>query len=199
MSDGYEYDIFLSFCKMGSVGNWMKHHFRPVLYKCLCDELDHDPSIYYYPEQQTGTIWKDNLGFALKRSRLMVAIWSPAYFRSKWCMAEWQSMLEREKALGIGSGQKQRGLVYPIVFSDGKHFHEDAPSRLVRKDLSNWNYEYASFERSDDYHDFRKHMKDVAIEMAIILEQIPESSDEFPLIEKPDVSSPVRAELPRVE
>ena len=198
MADGYEYDIFLSYPQRGNAGAWVDRHFHPLLRDCLCDEINPEPRVFYCPEQQTGAVWPDKLAHALKRSRMMVAIWSAPYFRSLWCMAEWQSMLKREKMLGMRTVDKPWGLVYPVIFSDGPHFHPTALATQARKDLRNWAIPHKIFEESPEYVHFHRCLRDVATELAHLLPQVPKWDSRFPIIRKPKVSPPVRARIPRV-
>lgn len=52
---------------------------------------------------ETGTVWKSELGDALRTTKVGVALYSPSYFTSKWCGKEFQVFLNRATANPGGS------------------------------------------------------------------------------------------------
>ena len=70
-------------------------------------------------EIQTGTRWRQKLAEALRQSRCIVCVWSPLYFRSKWCVSEWMTFVRREDLA-------KRELVASASFCDGKSFPKAA-------------------------------------------------------------------------
>jgi hypothetical protein len=133
----YEWDIFLSFADDSFSGDWVKYTFRRLLEELMATE-GHRPSIFFYREQDYAVAWQQNLMRALTTSRLMVCVWSPDYFRSKWCQLELRAMLRREKQLGMPTVAVPQGLVYGIRYSDGKHFGPEAHDRIWL-DAERWN------------------------------------------------------------
>jgi len=113
-------------------------------------------------------------------------------------MFEWQSMLARERMLGLRTEEKPWGLVYPVIFSDGEHFHPDACVTQARKDLSPWAIPHKVFERSVEYVEFHRHMGRIAVELAQLIHDVPQWDPEFPVIQEPDISPAVIAHIPRV-
>lgn len=69
MSDGYEYDLFLSYKRAGDLPAWVTNHFYPILLNALTDLLPSPPSIFLDTEQVVGVSWPENLEHALQRSR----------------------------------------------------------------------------------------------------------------------------------
>ena len=136
----YEWDVFVSYPRHGQVGRWVHNHFSPVLRECLDSVLPQQPRMFIDDGIATGQIWSNELRHALLHSRLLVAVWTPPFFRSPWCMTEWESMLAREAVLA--GGRPPRGLVYPIVFSDGDHFAPRAKQTQYRRDLTAFAYPY---------------------------------------------------------
>ena len=111
----YEYDIFLSYKRGGDVEDWVVNHFYDRLLRCLEGVMDRDPKIFIDKTIKTGSSWPDVLKNALKSSRILVSVWSPPYFRSPWCDAEWKSMLERERIKQLTSQQRPEGLVLSLI------------------------------------------------------------------------------------
>jgi len=187
----YEWDIFISYPRDGQVGRWVTNHFAPVLRDCLDSVLPHAPRIFIDQAMPTGGNWSDDLKRALLRSRLLIAIWTPPYFRSEWCMAEWESMLAREAALA--GGRPSRGLVYPVVYSDGNHFAQRAKQTQYRRDLTAYTYPFASFRESAEYVGFHDAMMSIAAEIETHLETIPEWQADWPIVEPVVAAAPAIA------
>lgn len=124
---GYQYDVFLSYCHETGVKNWVQTHFEPQLHEKLSEELPTAPKIFIDHQMPTGVLWKETIEDALARSKLLVCIWNPPYFRSKWCQSEWQTILAREQSVGMPPGDS--GLLYSIVYGDGDFFPDEAEAR----------------------------------------------------------------------
>ena len=193
----YEYDIFLSYPRKGQVSTWVHNHFFPLLRECLDGQLVQEPRIFVDETQPTGVQWPDNIREALLHSRLLVAVWTPPYFRSPWCLAEWTSMLERESALTQAGHNPQRGLVYPVIYSDGDHFDPRAKDTQVQRNLSAFTYPYPCFKHSVAYLPFHDAMMDIAGEIETHLAEIPEWEAGWPVIEPENTDVPYMT-LPRL-
>jgi len=100
-----------------------------------CMPVDHDTKIFVDLKIETGSAWPDELRHALKTSRCILAVWSPEYFRSEWCLAEWHTFREREKVANMISNSNSRGLIYPVKFADGDHFPQAAKD-VQQRDLT---------------------------------------------------------------
>ncbi|MGE4061546.1 MAG: TIR domain-containing protein [Sphingomonadales bacterium] len=193
----YQYDIFLSYPRAGATGEWVRNHFRPVLEECLDLEMPVPPAIWYDEDQRPGVNWPLNLQQALLHSRLLVAVWSPPYFRSQWCVGEWQSMLARQRALGLSTVQNPLGLVYPVVFADGIHFPQEARDIQSRRDLSIWGIPFPQFRKTTAYQEFWTRMREVAAEIAAHLSMVPPWSPGWPVLSPPIPTAP-HVPLPRL-
>lgn len=191
----YRYDVFLSYRRSGygNASQWVRNHFHPLLVNCLSDELDWEPRIFFDLEAETGSYWPSLLERALLHSKMLVAVWSPPYFRSAWCLAEWRSMLAREQLV---TPDEPDGLVYPVVFSDSTSFPQAAVDRQSR-DLKAWSNPFPSFRQSHDYHHFHRAMVDIAAELGRKLHKAPEWQPDWPVCrpDKPSRSQPDLAEL----
>lgn len=174
MAEDYVYDVFVSYRHRGQAMEWVKNHFYPLLEQRLpdCLPIDHEPSIFIDLEIETGAAWPAKLCQALKSSRCLVAVWSPEYFRSDWCLAEWQTMRERERRLGWRTEQKPQGLIYPVVFADGEHFPQEARD-VQWKDLRQWNYGAPAFRDTAGFLEFDREVQRVAGELSRIIQYAP--------------------------
>jgi hypothetical protein len=191
--EGYTFDVFLSYRRSG-LGNscqWVKNHFHPMLRNCLADQLGWTPRVFIDVETETGAMWPEHLENALMRSRMLVCVWTPPYFHSPWCLAEWETMEARERAL---EGRLECRLVYPVIFSDSDSFPAAARERQAR-DLKPWSNPFPGFRDSRDYDDLYKEMTGIATELAGMLPRTPPWTDGWPVC-RPETPYPPSPALP---
>jgi hypothetical protein len=201
MPDGYEFDIFLSFPRAGTAFEWVRNHFHPVLRDTLTDELGIEPKIFVFTKQATGVNWQANIVGSLRRSRCLVAVWGPPYFRSAWCMAEWESIRQREQLFGLGTEQAPRGLIYPIIYHRGVPYPQEALAIYAGDiaDLSDWVNPMPGFRDTERYPLFYDVMRPVAAELAELLPQAPAWQPDWPVVTPdPGDSKPVPSVQPRL-
>lgn len=134
MPDDYEYDVFLSYKRRQLTASWIEG-FKDRLTYWLTQELGgREAKVFFDIESiEVGNPWPDKLREALKVSRCLVGMWTPDYFKSRWCVSEWRSFLEREKQAGIPGVR----LIAPIKCHDGEHFDSEAQS-IQQFDLSQY-------------------------------------------------------------
>ena len=181
----YEYDVFLSYSRRTPVLEWVRDYFKPALEQWLAQSLPLEPVVFRDEEAlETGTTWPLALQEGLERSRILVAVLSPSYFRSDWCIAEWTSMRQREAQLGFRAPGNPQGLIYPVTFHDGDHFSEDAKA-IKPRDLRRWNRASPAFPQTTDYYDFLGEMQAVADEVAQLISTAPAWQNGFPLLVTP--------------
>jgi len=184
MIDGYEYDIFLSFPRAGGAFDWVRNHFHPVLLETLTDALGQPPRIFLYTEQENGLAWTANIVRSLQRSRYLVAVWGPTYFRSAWCLAEWESIRRREQLLGMRTVDDPRGLIYPIIYVDGANLPEEALTIYSNStaNLSDWAVPMPQFKDTPGFVLFYVAMRGVANELRDLLPQAPPWQKDWPVV-----------------
>lgn len=197
MADGYEYDVFVSAASGSPVEEWVDNHFLGMLRVHLSNEMADEPKVFWYKEQGPGVDWKKNIEKELSRSRILVAILSPHYFRSDWCMAEFESVIEREKKLGLGELERPEGLIYPVLFSNGDCFSDVGRIKYWR-DLSKWRYQWPQFRDTKKYIEFDDEMRNVGKELKKQIEGAPRWRKDFPVIDQPKTLREVTMELPRI-
>lgn len=193
----YEYDLFVSYRRTDNVQEWARNHLVPRLRRCLVDELGRDPAIFFDTDQDPGTHWPENLRRALQRSRLLLAIWSPPYFHSRWCLAEWKTISAREDVLGLGGSERPLGLVYPIRYSDGARFPTEAQSIQQEMIFKKWRYPDRQFAESQLYLGFHKAVVKLAERVAERLDAAPPWDPAWPVVE-PDPPDPDPTHIPRL-
>lgn len=170
----YEYDLFISYCHETSVKDWVQNHFTPLLETKLTQELPDAPRIFIDHQMPTGVYWKSTIERALTHSKLLLCVWSPPYFKSKWCQAEWQTILAREEE--TGQLPHERGLLYSVVFGDGDYFPTEANARQHSK-FHDFALTSPAFKETTMYVDFERRVTEVAGEITLQLQQIPDWKD----------------------
>jgi hypothetical protein len=179
----YDYDIFVSYRRSPTVGQWVRNHFVPRLEARINDVAPGPVRVFCDFKMADGVNWPAELKRQVRSSGLLLSIWSADYFRSNWCMAEWQSFRNRETLLGLFTDEQTLGLVYPVRYADGNHFHPEARQTLCRKDFSSLNYPDDVFRLSAKYLEFDDLVKLMAAELVARLAAIPDWRDDFPIVE----------------
>lgn len=182
---GYKFDIFISYCRHGSVQKWLLNHFYPKFKDCLADQYAPVPKVYVDRSMPRGVHWPSDLKKALRHSKILIPLFTPPYFESKWCLAEWQSMQAREKLLGLAGPDNPQGLVYPILYSDSENFP------MAAREISRWDFKGLStpepvFQTSREWIQFHHKVTDVAQDVVELLKHVPEWRPDWPVIEEPE-------------
>ncbi|MER3434994.1 MAG: hypothetical protein C4288_16640 [Leptolyngbya sp. ERB_1_1] len=192
----YKYDIFLSYRHAAPVGEWVSQYFYPLLKQWLPEIIPRDSKIFIDKDGiETGSNWSARLSQALQSSRCLVAILSPSYFRSEWCLAEWHSMRERERLWNFKTVEQPGGLIYSIVFSDGKHFPPEAKA-TQQKDLKKWNSSARAFSETQAYIELEQEVQKISEELWLMIQSAPEWHPDFPIVQ-PVANPTITMKLPR--
>ncbi len=188
---GYEYDVFISYRRRDPVEGWVRNHFAELLRKWLPGETKTGAAkIFCDSELPHGTRWPQALHDALSRSRTLLCVWTPGYFRqSAWCPAEWQTMRAREKRTGSK-------LIYPVVFQDGKHFPPEA-RETQSHDLKQWAFDDPQYRNDETYFGLVREVKKIVEELARMAEAAPTWQADWP-VRTPEPSEAPSMTLPRL-
>jgi hypothetical protein len=128
---GYEFEIFFSY-KRNDESNAWHTGLKVALERWVSEELEEElegktARIFFdLVDINIGAVWKERIIKALRASRCLVAVWSPEYFRSKYCVAEWLTFDKRSKLTN-------RELIAPASRQDGKFFPIDAKALQIAK------------------------------------------------------------------
>jgi hypothetical protein len=119
----YEYDVFFSY-KHSPKSLYWHCEVKDLLQEWLSQALGGRQCKIFMDKEAiaTGERWRDSLRHALKHSKCLVAVWSPLYFQSQYCLSEWEAFRQRESQCNLAS----LGLVAPIRYHDGEFFPETA-------------------------------------------------------------------------
>ncbi len=196
----YDFDVFLSYRRRGPALDWVQNHFFPKLRGWLEQYWPEDlgaengrPRIAKDDEMEAGARWPARLREMHGGSKVMVAVLSQEYFRSPWCLAEWEGMRAREKKIGL----KTKGLVYPVLFcGDPSDLPRDAASRQC-VDFSAMNTPDEIFRKHASYVDFDRAMQKVARDVVTMVRRAPPRA-RWPKLHAPSLPPRHKAQLPRL-
>ncbi len=186
----YEYDIFVSYRRTSAIGPWVRKRLVPLLETRINEVAREDVRIFCDEDMPDGANLPEQLKRSIRNSALLLTVWSANYFRSSWCMAEWESFRERERQLGMFSAQNPLGLVYPIRYADGENYHPDAQQALCKKDFSGLNFIGDAFVGSLEYLQFERLVQEMAEDLARRFDALPQWNDAFPVVEPQPMSRP---------
>lgn len=99
-------DVFVSYPRAGSTLREWTYRFTESLGKAFA-ALGRSGSFFIDQEDRPDAEF-DQQRYILDRSRVLLAILTPHYLASSWCLAEWQAFEDREQAEG-------RTLIVPIM------------------------------------------------------------------------------------
>lgn len=196
MPEGYLYDVFISYRHRQPMHDWVYHHFQPLLQQWLPDFMPYDPSIFIDLNIEAGVEWPAKLRQALLMSRCLLAVWSPQYFRSKWCLAELQAMLQREQQLGLRSDQNPSGLIYAVLYNGAEYLPPDVRA-IQYRDLSKWNAPYPVFQETTRFLEFDSQMQLLCQELSKMIQSAPPWQASWPVVTS-DISPTFPSETPSI-
>jgi hypothetical protein len=183
---GYMFDVFISYSRRGSASKWLMNHFHPKFQDCLADQIAPTPKVFLDKEMPRGVDWPAELQMALRHSKILIAVLTPPYFESPWCMAELRTMYARERMLGLASSNRPQGLIYPILYSDSDNFPDEEGLRRSWWDFKELATPEPVFQESRDWIHFHRKVTDFAQDLVELLKQVPEWRSDWPDVERPD-------------
>ena len=114
----YKHDVFISIKWSRTYSEWLREHALPLLTEYLEEEViaecgrEFQGVFYYKDDIEPGEKWKTELRKGIKESRCVVALCSPRYFFSDYCLIEWHSFSLRGNQIG-------ENLIVPASIHDG--------------------------------------------------------------------------------
>lgn len=183
---GYTFDVFISYSRYGSVQKWLLNHFYPKLRDCLVDQIAPAPKVFLDKTMRRGVDWPAEIRNALHHSKIMVAVLTPPFFESPWCIAELRSMFAREQMLGLASQDRPQGLIYPILYSDSTNFPPEAGLHRSWWDFKELNTPELVFQQSPQWPEFHRMVTAFATDLVELIKQVPEWQPDWPLVEPPE-------------
>jgi len=168
MQEDYKYDVFLSYKRRDPVGSWVQKFLYHYFCDCLSDAIGGKKVDVFLDQAsiEVGDDWKQTLKDGLRRSKILLAVCSPGYFQSDWCLSEWKTFALREAVA------QTKTLRIPIRHNDGEHFHEDANAKQMM-DFSDCTSIYPAFVNSPKAIVFEEKVGELARAVAKRLKDIP--------------------------
>ena len=185
----YEYDLYISYEHSALIEEWL----RPFINRLeqYVNVLGGRPvSIFMdYRVLESGSAWRSGIAHALVRSRLLLAVVTPGYFRSSFAIAEWQTFEERERRINWN----MPNLIFPVVVVDpGKH----APEWFSRRQFFDMR---ETLVLKENTFKTDKSIMALAKEISSALLRVP-IFDDAPVVSPEDVdpSQPLSTGIPRM-
>ena len=176
----YQFDAFFSYKRDPESDDWHERVKDKIAFWLKHELMRNEVKIFYDREDiRTGARWRARLESALKTSRCIICIWSPLYFRSKWCLSEWKTFAERGKTLNCE-------LVLPASYFDGESFPPEA-REIQFLDFSHYASTMPRFWDTQLAVDFENTcLRPFARAVADIIRNAPVYDASFPIVEAPD-------------
>lgn len=177
VSMGYEYDVFFSYKHDGQSLDWNKR-VKDQLGFWLTQEMGGIPSRIFMDLESlsTGDQWKRRLSHAVRHSKCLVAVWSPEYFQSAYCLSERKAFQDRAQIVGQGN----IALVAPIRFHDGEHFPVEAQAVQMADFRDHTSIVGEGFWRSNKAVELGDLIKRFAGDVARLVQKAPEFDPTWP-------------------
>jgi hypothetical protein len=201
----YEHNVFLSYRRSFLIQNWITKFFLPYFEGWLEEELlkletpdspalrdAHAPHVHdsankvgvFFDQKsiEPGDPWPEDLQRAVQASKILVAICSPTYFHSSWCLSEWRSFVERQTILGVS------GLIIPVRYHDS----EDFLAGIAWSDFSEYTIQASDFYQSAQAVSFETEIRKLASVVARAVKGAPtfQSGWPSPHVKAPPAASP---------
>ena len=160
----YRYDVFVSYTwRVPRAQQWVRDVLHPPLLDFLELEakISRDRVFLDEREVRPGMEVETAVHAALCDSRVLLAVLSPQYFDSGWCLTEFHTMLERQQATG-------KQVIYPIAVWDGDRYAAVAKA-LVLRDYNRWG----TLERGDRRKRWRDTVRGLAKELDGLVQASP--------------------------
>jgi len=164
--NGYEYDVYISYRRDVLTMRWIEEHFFPMFLSFLDMESPNGASVFFDKRSvMTGSIWPLELERSLQRSRCLLPLFTPVYFRSELCLRELFTFYEREKCTSTQ-------LIVPLVLFNGQVFPDYVKS-LKQFDMQPFFITGSAFSKTSKYIDFESAIRDLAKYVVNIVEKSP--------------------------
>jgi hypothetical protein len=187
----YEHDLYFSYPRSELVTNWVVEQLLPLMQEYLELELGRKADVFLDQAViATGQDWANAQRRALLHSRLLLAIWSPAYFASRWCFAEFTTFLERSNLV-------RQNLIIPLAIHGGQSFPTEAKA-FQWANFQEFMIIGKAFKQTPRYVDFQVAVRALCQDITRLLENVPPFNPDWPIAEPKDaiIASQVRPLLP---
>jgi MinD-like ATPase involved in chromosome partitioning or flagellar assembly len=186
----YEYDVFVSYD--GSMSEWVAEFVRNL--RANLDIRRPTPSRIFTDirEVAVGSYWEQEISTALGRSKVMLALVTPRYFRSTHTVQEFQTFVERSR---LTSGR----VLLPVVLSGDSFHFPDFFREMSWKDLRSLPQSMLKGPSSRRSSEWFRAITDIAETVDRMIDEAPPLDPGWPIANAPssdELSPPVP--LPRL-
>jgi len=171
----YQYEAFLSYRRGAIHSQWLRKHFIPLFRDRLIEEVaehcnrDACELFHDVDEVLPGMNVPDRVVNGLRGARCLVALVSPSYFRSPWCLVEWESFRTR-------SQNEACDLIIPVILSAGSTVQSQVGNTMCA-DFSDYTIVGPAFTNTNLYVQFQIEIKKLARRVANIIAKAPDWKD----------------------
>jgi len=142
------YLFFLSYAREDNNSEGLVKKFYEDLSKDIAGKIAASPNdvgFFDGAEIEHGAIWDQKLASALQQSSVFIAIYSPYYFRKKFCGKEWAVFKSRVDAYAknLPQGAEFPGLMFPVLWQK-----EDYVRSLIPTVISNIQYKFDGYGKA---------------------------------------------------
>jgi hypothetical protein len=197
----YRYDVFVSYKREPEnkrlVTPWLREVLDRIEYWLRQEMGGHRVAIFFDEDSiEVGDDWPSEIRDSLRSAKCLLPVWSPEYFHSSWCMAEWKSFLARENLVS-GRAQRPWRLTAPIKFCDGNWFPPEA-QRTKQLDLSVYAATTRAFWSGPRADELDQRIIKFAPTLARIVSEAPEYEADWPVELGEPLAPPVGMRMPRL-
>jgi hypothetical protein len=177
----YNYDVFLSYNRSHFPhGNWVRNAFFPLFESYLSEALNKDVEIFIDTEAiSSGQAWEAKIRQALIHSRVMVSVFSTAYFRSEYCKKEFAAIDYRQRKCGYMTVDNPNGLIVPLKIFDGDLFPKYITANTHIQDFNRFALDGIETSRPPIYFEFQEELKKWTEHVRIAHENSPEWNEDW--------------------
>jgi hypothetical protein len=160
----YTYDLFISYKVHPEWNHWTRRYIYNKLKAYLHDEIG-TAEIYLDDHTHTGADWVDQIGTALGRSKILLAVINTAYLSSQWCLHELDMMHSRLL------DNKGCIMIFPILVNQGAR--RILPSEIERLQI----YDLSEFRNSDlqqgtaRFEKFSETLKHLSYDLSVAIQK----------------------------
>jgi TIR domain. len=129
----YRYELFISYSwRVPRAQSWVRDVLVPPLYEFLDLQAKIPKESVFLDDRvnRPGMDVEKSVHEALRDSKVLLAILSPQYFDSGWCLTEFHTLLDRQQAT-------KQHIIYPIAVWDGHKYPADIKN-LNPLDFNKW-------------------------------------------------------------
>ncbi|MEM6541666.1 MAG: toll/interleukin-1 receptor domain-containing protein [Bacteroidota bacterium] len=176
----YSYDIYISYPRGGMTSKWIQDTFLPLLNHSLGMFLGRSATLFFdYSELSAGDEFPVAIEEALRNSKILIALYTPNYFNSNWCVAEHRTFELKEKEFNSS-------LIVPIVLHNGQMFPEYARVRQW-SDFREYFRLGDTFKLTERYSEFEEKVGELSDAISSLIHKVPELKKNFKVIKPSDV------------